>query len=75
MVLQIDQIIINYLQNDQFWDELIINSDWRTVYKTYYLPAVINFDYGNITKAKYYNKLSLRAYPYYSLALNLNKQL
>lgn len=53
----------------------IINLDWRTVYKTYYLLAVINFDRGNITKAKYYNKLSLRAYPYYSLALNLNKQL
>lgn len=51
------------------------NLDWRTVYKTYYLLAMINFKKKNKEKAAEYNKLSLRAFESYFPALELKKKL
>ena len=52
-----------------------INLDWRTVFRTYYLIAKINFDLGNMNESKKYNELVLRAHPPYSLGLKLKKLL
>lgn len=53
----------------------ICNLDWRIVYKTYYLLARIYLMKGSLRKAKKYNNLSLRAFPDYSLALQLKKRI
>ena len=52
-----------------------VNLDWRTVYSSYYLLALINYRLGNIANAKRYNDMALRAHPLYSLARNLKQQL
>ena len=52
-----------------------INLDWRTVFRTYYLIAKINFDLGNMNESKKYNELALRAHSPYSLELKLKKLL
>ena len=52
-----------------------INLDWRTVFRTYYLLAKINFNLGNKIEAKKFNDLALRAHPNYSLALKMQKAL
>ena len=51
------------------------NLDWRTVFRTYYLLARISLWHGDKAKAKRYNDLCLRAYPYYAPALSLRRQL
>jgi len=58
-------------------EELVktINLDWRTVYSTYYLLAVIYFEMQNKSKAKFYNDLSIRTNNLYSLSRELKKRL
>ena len=55
-------------------NELIrtVNLDWRTVYKTYYLLALIYSKEHNNMLAEKMNTLSLRAYNDYTLAIDLS---
>ena len=52
-----------------------VNLDWRTVYKSYYLLAKLNLEKKNYTNARKFNKLSLKAHPSYSLAIELQNKL
>ena len=52
-----------------------INLDWRTVYKSYYLLAKLNLEKKNFKNAQKFNKLSLKAQPSYSLAIELQNKL
>ena len=58
-------------------EELIkkLNLDWRTVYKSYFLLAKINMKRGDHKNARKFNGLCLRAYPSYSLSIELQKKL
>lgn len=52
-----------------------VNLDWRMVYSTYHLLALLNYTIGNKPNARLYNNLALRAHPPYSLALKLKRRL
>ena len=52
-----------------------VTLDWRTVYKSYYLLAKLNLEKKNYTNARKFNKLSLKAHPSYSLAIELQNKL
>ncbi len=52
-----------------------VNLDWRTVYKSYYLLAKLNLKKKNYRNAQKFNKLSLKAHPSYSLAIELQNKL
>ncbi|OGD63362.1 hypothetical protein A2160_02665 [Candidatus Beckwithbacteria bacterium RBG_13_42_9] len=52
-----------------------INLDWRTVYKVYYLLALISLRANNRIQAKKYNRLSIRAFASYFPALELQSKL
>jgi len=52
-----------------------VNLDWRTVYKSYYILAKLNLEKKNYRNAQKFNKLSLRAHPNYSLAIELQNKL
>lgn len=51
----------------------IVNLDWRVTYKTYHLLALLSARLGNKKEALKYNKLSLRTFPSYFLALDFRK--
>ncbi len=53
----------------------ICNLDWRTVYRTYFLLAVIYFDKQELENSGRFLEKSLRAYPNFSLAERLDKEL
>ena len=51
------------------------NLDWRTVYKSYYLLAKINYDLKEIGEAKTCVNSSLKTNPNYSLSIKLKREL
>lgn len=53
----------------------VMNLDWRTVFMTYFLLAKIRFDQGDRSGARKFNAQSLRAYPGFSLAVNLGSEI
>ena len=52
-----------------------LNLDWRTVYRSYYLLALISVEQGKLSQAKQFNNLALRTFKNYFPAQEFKKKI